>query len=1089
MRRRSRLICAALTAFVIFFSLAFAQAGTFVAFSLKEAQRQMQTQAPVDSNLLEVGGITRPFAVVYDADHDDMIIIGEAVAGEEGITLDDLVVAMRAVIVREVWPEVDMYVTTKNQSKNKQAIRYEGGIENTQFGKNLQEGDVVLKRLVMGFLSTEVWGFKSYFALRLEHMKKNPQAATLKTKFFLYPETCQKAARDGIFVLRDFSMGVQARLEGFASDNGSLAKAEGLRNDLAEQFAQEMTANLADVCVAYPELAKVRTALREVGLAFGIKTMAKKPDLSYWLKVYKVSRVETTPDYPLLRQAESVVSINGESVEVVLEGGIQLKVLQSRLCEDGDTTALRDIVLGSRPSGSPLSWSVPLGEWRLPGYENDSGPEKKACPEDVKEFHAPGCSVNEHLAPCGEFSKSLFLPPCTMKPMQLPQFDNFDRLRSQRFSPNVGGILLNTSSNVLGTGRDEAGLDLSEGTFSIVLEGMGDRMSSETHRKFVTALWAVYYDREDPGVSIDPIAPGVDRHMVRYLGKVINTDLGRIMREADYLMKCWAVGTERPDIPGFNEIEVLAAGLGGPESGISRRIFFVPEDMTFTRSGGMLLFSSGRMRVKTEYLLSNMKGQSNPADDSFADFFTSHYDRIAENYPVYKDLFNYAKLVSLAQYLKEQGIPLHWYLMAHKDLVITEDSPGTVEELMKGSPVREGVVVCGGVELGGQGKYVYDEKAIQAVQAALAIRRQSNPSHDELHSNRRNHVTPLSPVSFEVDKGSYSIVPQHTAACSKDIRGIRYQTDLAVRASGHPGIEIVRFFDPSGSECGEFGNGWRLLVPYRLWPADSSCFAFAGAMIPEKMGIENLLTGQMEILAFDTDRFGVAAYVPVSEKSQTVGLFLMSDTSFRLVDKLQNEFQFDAAGYLTDMVFSEDQHFHFDYVEGFTNAFEKPPYQLLPADGESLPQGTAFFPRQMKVLNLVAGSEEMLELENGSDFICYKPKAGQNSEFGVLAVMADSSFRLIDKEGNEIAFDGAGKFRGATFSSNRRMVSSVSMGRQRVVFRYTVDRQGRMVIASLRFYPGTGGGEPAYVVRYSYDEAGNLAWARPEERAQPGEAN
>jgi len=38
---------------------------------------------------------------------------------------------------------------------------------------------------------------------------------------------------------------------------------------------------------------------------------------------------------------------------------------------------------------------------------------------------------------------------------------------------------------------------------------------------------------------------------VRYIGRVVNTDLGRVMREADYLMKKWAVGTEKPITAAF----------------------------------------------------------------------------------------------------------------------------------------------------------------------------------------------------------------------------------------------------------------------------------------------------------------------------------------------------------------------------------------------------------------------------------------------------------------------------------------------------------------------------------------------------------
>ena len=128
-------------------------------------------------------------------------------------------------------------------------------------------------------------------------------------------------------------------------------------------------------------------------------------------------------------------------------------------------------------------------------------------------------------------------------------------------------------------------------------------------------------------------------------------------------MKKWAVGTERPAYPGFQNVDRLSATSGLELLGVSRRFWFVPEDLQFRRGGDLLLFDRGRMRLNTEYNADGMRGQASSADTVFAEFFTKHYDGIAEKYPVYQELFEYAKLVSLARYLKDQGVPLHWFLM------------------------------------------------------------------------------------------------------------------------------------------------------------------------------------------------------------------------------------------------------------------------------------------------------------------------------------------------------------------------------------------------------------------------------------------
>ena len=65
----------------------------------------------------------------------------------------------------------------------------------------------------------------------------------------------------------------------------------------------------------------------------------------------------------------------------------------------------------------------------------------------------------------------------------------------------------------------------------------------------------------------------------------------------------------------------------------------------------MLLFSSGKMTLQTEYL--DNKNEKNPANELFAQWFTENYDLVAQRYSIFKKLFEYAQLVSLSTYLRE----------------------------------------------------------------------------------------------------------------------------------------------------------------------------------------------------------------------------------------------------------------------------------------------------------------------------------------------------------------------------------------------------------------------------------------------------
>jgi hypothetical protein len=625
-------------------------------------------------------------------------------------------------------------------------------------------------------------------------------------------------------------------------------------------------------------------------------------------------------------------------------------------------------------------------------------------------------------------------------------------------------------------------VDLSAGNFALVVEGERAKLSEQTFRKFVTALWAVYYHKQDPGISIDPIAQGVPQHLVRYIGNVLYTDLGRVMREADYLMKKWAVGTERPDYRGFKSVEERWVQEGAAFTGASRRFWFVPEDMKYKQAGNMLLFESGRMTLQTQINNPQLRNVISPGDRKFADFFTEHYDEIAKKHPVLDELMDYAKLVSLAKYLKEQGVPLYWFLMSNKDLVIGEDSPGLVNELVKESNLRQGLVIRGGVNLGFEGQYRFDEAALEALRQARA-RMPNVPAMGRIEqTTAKQEDSPRisrEMFSFDIAKSSYSVVPQHASTSGKDRYGIRYQTDLSIQKNGHPGLELARFFDPNrATEGGDFGNGWRLLLPYRVTPPDQETRPFLNAIIPKRMELENLLNGKKELLTFNEDRYaaaGYAGYVPDKPaESQIIGLFITAGGFFRLADRIGNEFWFDGAGNLTDMLLGDDLRLKVEYQRGMTNAFGESPYELNPPDEETVQFRNAVLPKRLEVRDRVHGIMEVLTFSDQGRIAGYVPADKVKSRYEILAILSDASFRLADKEGNETAFTGSGRFEGMIVPDKRHLVKTLSMGDQKVEMRYTIDPAGRPIIARAEVIDGKASA-PINTVKYIYEQDGSLA--------------
>ena len=554
--------------------------------------------------------------------------------------------------------------------------------------------------------------------------------------------------------------------------------------------------------------------------------------------------------------------------------------------------------------------------------------------------------------------------------------------------------------------------------FSLVASGDNARLSRNAHRQFVTALWSTYYSKDDPGISIDPIAMGADKQLVRYIGRVINTDLGRVMREADYLMKKWAVGTEKPPIPGFRDVDTISGGGRITFADAFRRFWFVPEDMTFKGSDGMFLFDHGRMTVKTEILGSGKKGRALEGDRIFARFFTDHYDEIAAKYPIFKDLFEYAKLVSLAKYLKQQGVPLHWFLMAHLDDVITEDSVGSVNTLSKGSKYLKDARIEGGVEM--NGRYVLDASASAAIQRALSRIDQPRKDSPRTVPGTARPVVPHDHGTFTVEKQVFSIVPQHSATSGIDRRGIRYQTDVAIRQGREPGLELVRYFRPSTHGVyskGEFGNGWHLLRPYRIVPVGKPTVPFLNVLIPAKVAVRNLVTGQDEILTFDDKKYKLAGYRPADmASSRLVGLFWTVAGGMRLVDKLGNEFWFNEGLMLSEMHFSDEfgMQFEYGYEEAGRKTYGRVPYRLEPEgkgvthdivtygpDGKKRP-----LPDKLRLTDSVSGGTKLFRFgENDAGLLGYIYDAPNPLDREFIALRGDGVHILVNANGSEVWFN------------------------------------------------------------------------------------
>ena len=563
------------------------------AFSMAEAERLSRGEISAAGNL---GGITRLVACVFDEELNDLILIGQVDPTYSEISLDHFVVAMRAVLKHREAPLVSIDPPPPGADPREQPVRFAGHIENTQFGKDLLDADVVLKKLGLGKASAELWGIRSYFDLSAEEWQRtgNEEGVLSRFWFMVDPTVSAVAARKGVGMVKRLK--IEVRTDTAVPANVSPMDASARAADpIGSAFATAVTNNLNDVMLAMPELRRLDQLYRLVAVASVIEKWRenfglKLDGLNYWLYDAPVRPVTTRSEFPLLSSVARRGADDGEST-MTISGGIELKTLVADVA-GGSLSALRDLVLGSKPRKSTLTWAVPIRN-ALDDITDVAGPPYPArtaitasnAGMNLKRIYS---SMTQAISTV----KWNELPLASIATASMRNSFPMQNVSVRRRAPDVGGVMLENVASV--TDDSTLGpLDMANAKFSFVVDGQDARLDPLTYRKFVTALWAVYYAKEDPGISIDPIAPGGEKHMVRYIGRVINTDLGRVMREADYLMKQWAVGTGSPAIDGFRSPMEYAADTGMLSLGAWSRFWFVPQDMRFRRAGNMLLFEGG----------------------------------------------------------------------------------------------------------------------------------------------------------------------------------------------------------------------------------------------------------------------------------------------------------------------------------------------------------------------------------------------------------------------------------------------------------------------------------------------------------------
>jgi hypothetical protein len=230
------------------------------------------------------------------------------------------------------------------------------------------------------------------------------------------------------------------------------------------------------------------------------------------------------------------------------------------------------------------------------------------------------------------------------------------------------------------------------------------------------------------------------------------------------------------------------------------------------------------------------------------------------------------------------------------------------------------------------------------------------------------------------------------------------------------------------------------------------------------MAVVDLVTGRREQLTFSEDRYKIAGWVPESAAaSKLIGLFPLSDGSFRLADKLGVNAAFDPAGALTDLALSSAYQLHYEQANRLlAEDFVEPPYELEREGSEMRQFGSVSLPATIRLSGPT--DDERLDLRTDAPVVGYYPRE-TSSSVKFVAILTNGDLRLVDRSGNEFAFDAGGRF--LAMLLERPVVKSLAQDKQSIAFRFMLGANGVP-----RITEAASSADPSKPVKYEYGAGG-----------------
>ncbi|MBM3197990.1 MAG: RHS repeat-associated core domain-containing protein, partial [Chlamydiae bacterium] len=314
----------------------------------------------------------------------------------------------------------------------------------------------------------------------------------------------------------------------------------------------------------------------------------------------------------------------------------------------------------------------------------------------------------------------------------------------------------------------------------------------------VQSIWGLRGPPADPGITIEA-SPDKKSMSVTYFGATYGTSFGQVLFEGDHTLKMLIWGKSPCHISGFRtflELEQQRMDKKTEAKSYTHKLEIVPDKVSLVASqdGSALIFDEVTMRCQTD-------AAPGTSYDQFAQFFTSHYEEISQEYPIFSEVKRLGAITGVVKWLKEDHVPFDptFFSSYAPTPCVTPLSIPMEEYILHNSSNTIETRLYGGIRLCLQDK----------VNSSLTHDVRVNPLHEETLASRPSEEI----FSWQVGQLTAEACPLvHTRKTGN------YQKtflDIACQVSGDVPLQFMRYYDSFSEEDVGLGRGW-FLTPYAI---------------------------------------------------------------------------------------------------------------------------------------------------------------------------------------------------------------------------------------------------------------------------------